>query len=183
MKLKHVRITHLPSVAKKIMIRTIKLPPVQLDFSTFTVGGPSDRTMRTEHAYRKYRRSNTFKSCVFCDPGEMKTAKAFGHFLITPTKFKYEIWDDHLVDQHLLLIPKRHVKQIDDFTDDEKSDYIRLLSRYEAQGYSFYSRAPSDVARSVAHFHTHLIKLQGHAIRSMLYVNKPHIMLYQKRKK
>ena len=182
MKLKHIAIRYIPSVAKRIAIKptNLKLPTIDLDH--YLGPGPSDRTMATERAYRKYRRSATFKGCVFCDPAEVAKGTTYKHFVVVPTKFKYEIWDDHLVDEHLLLIPRRHVVQIHEFNEAEKAEYLTLLGQYEHDGYSIYSRAPSDAARSVTHFHTHFIKLHRQAIRSMLYINKPHIMLYQKRK-
>ena len=148
------------------------------------MGGPSDRTMKTQRAYNTYRMSSKFSGgCVYCASGEIEVEKRFDHFLLVPSKFKYEIWDDHPVTQHYLIIPRRHVMSIREFSDLEKQEYVSLLSRYETEGYSFYSRAPSDPARSVTHFHTHLLMIGPELVDAMLYLHKPHVVLYRKRKK
>lgn len=169
MKLRRIQLKKLPPLGK------IALPAYMMD-------GPSDRTMRSQRAYNKYRQSAVFQDCVFCASQELEVTKEYQYFRLTPSKFKYEIWDDHLVEEHLLLVPKRHLIQLNDFSADEKAEYLTLVGQFEADGYSFYSRAPSDTARSVTHFHTHFLRMSPEAIGSMVYVNKPHIMLYRKRK-
>lgn len=183
MKTGRIDIRQIPGVAKRIVITPMKkLPVPSLDLSSFTVGGPSDRTMRTEREYRKYRRTSTFANCVFCQCDENELIREADFFRVIRTKFKYEVWDDRMVDEHYLLVTKRHIKNVSEFTHDEREEFLSLWAEYENDGFSLYSRAPGDAARSVEHFHSHLLKLQRQTIHSMIYVNKPHIMLYRKRR-
>ena len=75
-----------------------------------------------------------------------------------------------------MLAPIRHAGHINDFSDDEKREYLELLATFELEGYSIYSRAPVDITRSVDHFHTHLLKVGKKPIAFMLYIRKPHVV-------
>lgn len=145
--------------------------------------GPSDRTMRTQREYRKYQKT-AFRpdGCVLCDPAHIEILEDFNFFIRLAAKFQYEIWDDHIVSEHYMIVPKAHRHTILEFTPEEKSEYMELLGRFESEGYSFYSRAPGDTTRSVAHFHTHLLRISGSSVEGMLYLRKPHVVLYRKRK-
>lgn len=173
MKLRHITIHKLPSMVRRIQVHS----------KSIAMGGPSDRTMKTQHAYNIYRQSSAFTGdCVYCSNGELDITDSHTNFWIVASKFKYEIWDDHPVTEHYLLIPKRHVVVMKDFTGDESTEYFRLLSQYESEGYSIYSRAPTDPARSVAHFHTHFLKIGAAQVDAMVYLRKPHVVLHHRRK-
>jgi len=43
--------------------------------------------------------------------------------------------------------------------EEEAKEFFRLVTDYEADGYSLYSRAPANTSRTVSHHHAHLIKL------------------------
>lgn len=145
--------------------------------------GPSDRTMRTQREYRRYQKT-AFQpdSCIFCDPKHIEVLENFTHFIRLAAKFQYEIWDDHVVTEHYMIVPKAHRHSISEFTMEEKLEYTELLAHFEDEGYSFYSRAPGDITRSVAHFHTHLLHVSSSSLDGMFYLRKPHIVLYRKRK-
>lgn len=64
-------------------------------------------------------------------------------------------WTGGVID-HLMIIPKRHIGKLADFSDEAKLEYIALLEGYEAKGYNIYTRSPLSTTRSVYHYHTPL---------------------------
>lgn len=71
-------------------------------------------------------------------------------------KFPYNVYDGQKVVEHLLVIPKRHVRALGELSLREKDDYWALLTKYEELGYSSMTRSPANHARSVrGHVHTH----------------------------
>lgn len=114
--------------------------------------------------------------CPFCgEENELDVIERGALFSVTRARFEYDTWDDIVVDEHLMLVPNRHVVLLGGLTDEERAEFLRQVSDFEARGYSVYARAPHDPTRTIAHQHTHLIKLGGNRIRAKLYVRKPHI--------
>jgi diadenosine tetraphosphate (Ap4A) HIT family hydrolase len=93
---------------------------------------------------------------------------------VIPAQTAYEIWEFHAVLDHLMVIPKRHVNRLADLTDEERIDLMRVMGRYEAQGYSVYARAPQNTRRSIGHQHTHLIKIDPKPLRMSVLMTKPY---------
>ncbi len=75
-----------------------------------------------------------------------------------------------------MIVPKRHIDSVSHFNGSEQTEFMRMLAKYEAAGYSVYARAPTNKMKSVIHQHTHLIKL-GPKVRSLIYVEKPRLLL------
>ena len=150
------------------------------------LSGPIVRTRKSQKQYNSYRRKKPEaftphkEGCVFCDRNELANPIEHPHFLVVENRFKYDVWDGCRVTDHLMVIPQRHVTDFSQFTSDEKIAFIDLLAEYERQGYSVYSRGVNSATRTVDHVHTHLIKLNPHAIRSLVYLTKPHVLLYKK---
>lgn len=143
--------------------------------------GPMLRTRSTQKQYDEYRRRIKINDdCVFCNTAEMKNPIKKGHFTILGNRFGYEIWDGCKVADHLMVIPTRHVGSIKELTPDEKIEYVNLLGAYESKGYSVYSRSVDGPTRSIFHLHTHLIKLDSKPIKRLIYLEKPHLLLYKK---
>lgn len=118
------------------------------------------------------------KSCPFCDYAEPnQIVKSTKYSYIVPIKHKYDIWENHSVLDHLLVIPKRHVKSLTNLNNDEKLDAINLYSEYEKQGYNIYGRGKGAVRRTVEHQHTHLIKLDPKQPKMSVFINKPYFLL------
>lgn len=142
--------------------------------------GPSSRTRRTQKEYDRYSRTRT-NDCDFCHfkAGESPVVGTSDKFWIVKNKFAYDIWDDTKVQDHLLLVPKRHVEGIHEFDSDEKTGLVELVSQYEQQGYSLYARAPKSHAKSVQHQHSHLIKLSTTFTKFRLHIRKPHVLIYK----
>lgn len=145
----------------------------------FTEIGPSSRSRASHHTYKKYLATQGGNAdCAFCSDDQVLVKKTFKTFRLLGNRFKYDVWDDYEVIEHLMLAPLRHVSMISELNDPEKAEYLDLLGRYEAEGYSIYSRAPVDLTRSADHLHTHLIKLGKHQAKAMIYVRKPHLVKY-----
>ena len=141
--------------------------------------GPSSRSRATQHAYKEYlKQEATQTGCPFCSDDRVVIRDTFSEFKLLEARFKYEVWDDYKVLEHLMLSPKRHVATISELNNTEKQEYIDKLGEYESKGYTIYSRAPHDVTRSIDHLHTHLLKIGTDQARGMLYLRKPHFVAY-----
>jgi diadenosine tetraphosphate (Ap4A) HIT family hydrolase len=90
---------------------------------------------------------------------------------------KYDIFEGRPVEDHLMIVPKRHIEAMSDMTDHEALDMIRLIGDYEARGYNIYARGVGSVSRSVAHQHTHLIKLKEKQTKLLFYLKKPYHLI------
>ncbi len=143
--------------------------------------GPVTRTRAMQAAYIEYLTSRTSNpACAFCEipvdqpetiVSESKTA------LVVENRFGYSIWEGCKVIEHLMVIPKKHRHALSEFTKQEQAEWMKLTSEYEAAGYSLYTRSPDSITKSVAHHHTHFIKLESKRKKFMLYFRKPHLLL------
>jgi diadenosine tetraphosphate (Ap4A) HIT family hydrolase len=111
--------------------------------------------------YRQYRQHQT--DCVFCkinNPDSIDVIiEADDDFWVVKNAFPYQVFDNIEVSDHLLVVPKKHVESLSELSQHQRGRLIKILSRYEKLGYSIMSRSPNNRAKSVAHQHTHLIKL------------------------
>jgi diadenosine tetraphosphate (Ap4A) HIT family hydrolase len=73
-----------------------------------------------------------------------------------------------------MIVPRRHIDSIADFSREERDEYMDLLASYESRGYSIYSRAAQSGRKTVVHQHTHLIQV-GKSIKAQLFIDWPHI--------
>lgn len=80
------------------------------------------------------------------------------------------------MEDHLLIVPKRHIKKLLESTDAERKAIINQMAEYEAKGYSGYARGYSFVKRSVEHQHTHLIKVSNKLPRVILFIKSPYYL-------
>lgn len=138
------------------------------------------------HHYRKTRRAykarnagdRVAQGCTFCkEVGRSRVLRENDTMFIIANRVAYDIFEDLRVLDHLMVIPKRHVESLQDFTEKEKLDHMAIAGEYEMQGYSIYSRGVGSVNRSVKHQHTHLIKLADKKPKFILYAAKPHILI------
>lgn len=119
------------------------------------VGAMVGRAAEVDAAYRDYRAAYT-GTCPFCDDQTVAVAR-HRSMLVVRNRFPYVVWDAARVEDHLMIVPVRHTLSLDEFTDAEAAGFFAVARRYEAAGYSLYSRAPANRSRSVGHVHTHLI--------------------------
>jgi ATP adenylyltransferase len=142
--------------------------------------GPIGRTRHTERAYKHYRKHKEDK-CDFChfsadSPEVIAEYPLFWHVV---NKFGYAVWDGCRVVEHSMIVPKRHVVSLSEFTPEEALEYFALTSEFEGDGNSLYSRSDKQVTKSVPHQHTHIIRLDGKKLKSLVYNHSPHILNYR----
>ena len=82
----------------------------------------------------------------------------------------YDWFDNLQVKEHLMVIPKRHVEELNELNKTESKEYFDVLSKYEKKGYSFFSRDNTNNSRSQLHLHTHLIKTGDKADKFILVI-------------
>lgn len=138
------------------------------------------------HHYRKTRKQySTYNTgdkaatgCTLCrEVDGPKVLQQNDTMFVIPNRVSYDMFEGRKVLDHLMVIPKRHIESISDFTDHEKIDQMMIAGDYESRGYNVYARGVASTSRSVAHQHTHLIKLADKGSNFILYARKPHILL------
>lgn len=139
------------------------------------------RRRRTELSYRKVPKAT---GCPFCqlddpvlNPLPRRMVQQTDHMYVTNAMYPYDFWEYMPVTEHLMVFPVRHVTSMRDLTAAERKDFVDIICEYESTGYSVYSRAPSNVARSVGHIHTHLIKMTNQPPRIYLTMRKPYTIV------
>ncbi len=139
---------------------------------------------RTRKQIKQYDRHRKYiepsdKGCAFCNINiaSPQLVRLTENFKIIRNIFPYSLWDSQPVEDHLLLVPKRHTDTLAAVSPLGAQEFVRLISGYEAAGYNIYARAPGSDMKTIIHQHTHLIKLQSHKIRGLIYLHKPHIRL------
>lgn len=138
-------------------ITTEPLAPAVIEL----IGAQVGRAAHIWHAYKAHQ-STALTGCPFCvahSPGSSESiVERNATMLVVPNAFPYAVWDSALVEDHLMITSVRHLLSLDEFDEQETADFIALVRRYEAAGYSVYTRSQGNKGRSVGHLHTHLIK-------------------------
>jgi diadenosine tetraphosphate (Ap4A) HIT family hydrolase len=107
---------------------------------------------------RLYEEYGDNAPCPFCDTDDRVVIDAAETMVVYRNDFPYEYLDGQLIQEHLLLVPRRHLGLLRDFTREERDDYWELLATYHQAGYSSLTRSATDTHRSVPlHLHTHLL--------------------------
>lgn len=142
--------------------------------------GPTTRKRSSQKKYVDYLKTTKKDVCEFCafSSESDQVLKELSLFWVIKNTFSYDVWDGCGVEEHLMVVPKRHIDSIGHLTDKEAKQYMEVLQEYEAQGYSIYSRAAENITKSVAHLHTHFIKLDNKRKKALFYLRKPHAMVY-----
>ena len=142
--------------------------------------GPINRTRKAERDYVNYRRNKNI-DCDFCNFNGSSDVliKEYSLFWHVINKFGYATWDGYCVREHSMIVPKRHAVSISEFTPEESQEYIALISKFEKEGNSIYSRSDKQVTKSIPHQHTHLIQLEDKQVRSLIYNHSPHILTFR----
>lgn len=136
-----------------------------------------ERSHREVRHFRKHIKVLKIKQgiCEFCeitnDSNQFVTETE--SFRVIRNIFPYSYWDHQRVADHLMIIPKAHTDTLSHFTPEQASEFVKLVGRYENQGYNVYARAPKSKIKSVIHQHTHLIKPKGRLVKVMLFIKKP----------
>lgn len=126
---------------------------------------------------KEYQKNLLQTECPFCNKEVIDVSiRTDKYFYVIKNKPSYDIWELHSVAEHLLLLPKKHVASISELLPVEQQEMIKLISEYEAQGYSIYARGLNSPRRSVAHQHTHLIKIGGKQAKLSIFSRKPYLL-------
>ena len=133
---------------------------------------------KTRITYRKHNANDVkLQECNFCRDQGDSIIKENDTMYVIPNRVSYDVFESMRVLDHLMVIPKKHHETIATFSDEEKIDAMRLMGKYEAQGYSVYGRGMGSVSRSVKHQHTHLLKLDNKPSSLVIYARKPYFMI------
>ncbi|UFX82904.1 HIT family protein [Candidatus Absconditicoccus praedator] len=92
-------------------------------------------------------------NCPMCN-GNYELIEEYKNFLVIKNGYPYP-----KTKEHLMIIPKRHVIGIYDFTQEEKLEWADIFSKYLNQGYLIFNREfPKHPDSTLEHFHTQVIK-------------------------
>lgn len=118
----------------------------------------SGRTRSEHQEYRRVRREEPDRVCPFCrpDPDYLVSSSTHTHLLLN--RFPYAIWENQVVEEHLMLVPRTHHESMSSMSAEEYADMVAMLREYEPNGYSIYTRGATNQGRSQVHLHTHLIR-------------------------
>ena len=87
---------------------------------------------KTRHKYAKLNSGDKKSTaCTFCNEvaiGTNITAENETMFLI-PNRVSYDVFEGRGVTEHYMVIPKRHVETVVDFTDQEKIDQMTIARK------------------------------------------------------
>src|SRR5690606_28572825 len=95
---------------------------------------------KTHHTYRRHNAADKKSegSCPFpsCQGrnGQMILRENDTMYVIA-NRVPYDMFEGRRVEDHLMVIPKRHVETIADFTDQEMIDQMTIIGEYESQRY------------------------------------------------
>ena len=137
----------------------------------------ANRSRGEVKTYRRYIKKLSGNVCEFCNIANTpnQVVASTDSFYVIKNLFPYSLWDNQSVADHLMIIPKRHVDSLAAFSPQEASEFLKLLSEYESQGYNVYARAPGSKIKTVVHQHTHLIKPKGKMRKFIIFARKPYI--------
>ena len=126
-----------------------------------------------------YRRQLGSASCPFCEPQDPSDViETTPHFYVRKNKFPYDVWEMRSVVEHLMVIPKRHVKNYAELTLIEQAELMTVLATYQSTGYDVYARSDSSTQLTVPnHQHSHLIKTNPKRGVFSLILKKPYLLI------
>lgn len=140
----------------------------------------SYRSRRERKAYSRHiKKVQPTGICEFCgiNEGHPDFITGTGSIKVIRNTFPYSYFDYHKVDDHLMVVPVKHTDTLSSLSPQEASEYIKLISSYEAKGYDIFARAPTSKQKTVLHQHTHLIKPVGKEIKTFIYSKKPFVRI------
>ena len=137
------------------------------------------RSRKEAITYLKYQANKQNSSWVFCeiDKNSPQLVAEGKYFKVIRNIFAYSLWDSQDVNDHLMLVPKKHVDSLAKLSSAAASEYVKLIRDYEQKGYNIYARTPVSLIKSVVHQHTHFIKTSGAPKKFVFMLRKPYIRL------
>jgi diadenosine tetraphosphate (Ap4A) HIT family hydrolase len=107
---------------------------------------------------------SVFASCAFCTPEILEDQKIYEDDLcLILASYK------PVVDDHLLIIPKRHVERLEDLSPDEMSHIFTLIQKTHkvcrevlgAEDYLILQKNGASAGQQVPHVHIHFLPRSG----------------------
>ena len=111
--------------------------------------------------YVDWLKNNKDKPCGFCSMPLNQIVRKYKDFIVVKNVFPYRSWFDFKISSHLMIVPKRHIKNVSQLSKTETEEYIKILGEFDKKGFSSYTKSEKDPARSIEHFHTHLLKIEA----------------------
>lgn len=142
----------------------------------------AQRSRKEELRYKAYvakQRRLKKADCAFCaiDMNSDQLVRETPHFKVIINIFPYSIWDGEAVDDHLMIVPKKHTDKLGSLPTAAASELLQLIDSYEDEGYNLYARAPGSAIKSIVHQHSHLIKPKGNRKRLIFFSRKPYLRI------
>lgn len=143
--------------------------------------GSIARGPKEQRAYRTYTAQlPPSTTCTFCEftvdmPHVIAEHPLFWH---VKNLFPYSVWDESRVLEHTMIVPKRHVTSLSEYTPEEATEYMKLVGELELAGNSIYSRSNAQATKSVLHQHTHAIRGENRCITTLFFRHAPHILWF-----
>lgn len=134
------------------------------------------RSTKEQYSYERHNRHNDpKKACPFCamEKGHVQYVEETQYLKVIRNRLAYSLWDGQGVRDHLMIVPKEHTDKLGQLSPEAAVEFIKLIDRYESDGYNLYARAPVSSVKSVPHHHTHLIKLDGRTKRFLFMLRWP----------
>lgn len=128
---------------------------------------PSRMTLREPRVQKQYdddrsmlrQKYGTHIPCLLCNRSRKTIRHSTDTMVVTTNDYPYIQFDGMVVEEHLMLIPKRHEASMGGFTGAERREYLQLLALYHQKGYTSMTRSLTDTNRTVPeHIHTHLLR-------------------------
>lgn len=134
---------------------------------------------KRQHYARLNKSDKQRGDCSFCTDETLsgRVIEEYKTMHLIPNRTHYDMFEGLRVHDHLMIIPKRHLESIDDFTEEEKIEMMSIAGKYERQGYSVYARGVGSINRSVKHQHTHLLKLRNIRAKFVFYMRRPYFLI------
>jgi diadenosine tetraphosphate (Ap4A) HIT family hydrolase len=135
---------------------------------------------RSRKTSLRYDHSNP-EGCPFCNVIQNKwtVISQTDDFFVVKNHYPYSWWDINKVVEHLLVIPKLHVISLSEMNPAKLTELMKIYASYEKEGFNVYTRAPSNIEKSVKHQHTHLIRTDNKERSLAFYLRKPLIVFYK----
>lgn len=113
----------------------------------------------------EYIRAEKQKGCILCDkPKEEKDDK---NRILFRGKFNYVMMNNYPYNPgHLMVIPYRHISNIEEMTDDERLEHMQIISRgvtvlknvYHPAGYNIGMNLGKVAGAGIEdHLHSHIV--------------------------
>lgn len=137
------------------------------------------RSRKIQKIARIYQSNPENGTCALCEHTFNETILETDNFMVLNNIAPYDWWDMHYVDTHYLVVPHAHIKYLDELNDAASIEYMEIIKRYGRKGFSVYSRAQQNNARTEIHLHTHLIKTGRLADKFLFFLKKPYLFFFK----